>query len=45
MQAISWKNATLEYLGTAKRVVSDKDNTTIVGGSGSKDAIKGGLMK
>jgi chaperonin GroEL len=35
------ENATLEYLGTAKRVVSDKDNTTIVGGSGSKDAIKG----
>ncbi len=35
------ENATIEYLGTAKRVVSDKDNTTIVGGSGSKDAIKG----
>ena len=35
------ENATLEYLGTAKRVVSDKDNTTIVGGSGSTDAIKG----
>ena len=35
------ENATIEYLGSAKRVVSDKDNTTIVGGSGSKDAIKG----
>ena len=28
------ENATLEYLGTAKRVVSDKDNTTFVGGNG-----------
>ncbi len=35
------ENATLEYLGTSKRVVSDKDNTTIVGGSGASDAIKG----
>ena len=32
-------NATIEYLGTAKRVISDKDNTTIVDGSGSSDAI------
>ena len=35
------ENATLEYLGTSKRVVSDKDNSTIVGGSGATDAIKG----
>jgi len=34
------ENATLEYLGTSKRVVSDKDNTTVVGGSGKSDAIK-----
>ncbi|MDB9723024.1 MAG: chaperonin GroEL [Fidelibacterota bacterium] len=34
------ENATLEYLGTSKRVVSDKDNTTIVGGSGKTEAIK-----
>ena len=33
-------NATIEYLGTAKRVISDKDNTTIVDGSGAADAIK-----
>ncbi len=33
------ENATIEYLGSAKRVVSDKDNTTIVDGGGSKDAI------
>ena len=32
-------NASVEYLGTAKRVLSDKDNTTIVDGSGSSDAI------
>ena len=33
-------NATLDYLGTAKRVVSDKDNTTIVDGGGTEEAIK-----
>ena len=33
-------NATFDYLGTCKRVVSDKDNTTIVGGNGSADSIK-----
>ena len=33
-------NATLDYLGTCKRVVSDKDNTTIVDGNGSSDSIK-----
>lgn len=35
------ENATLEYLGKAKRVVCDKDNTTIVDGGGTKDAITG----
>ena len=34
------ESATLDYLGTSKRVVSDKDNTTIVDGGGSVDAIK-----
>ena len=34
------ENATLEYLGTAKRVASDKDNTTIVSGGGETEAIK-----
>ena len=33
-------NATLDYLGTSKRIVSDKDNTTIVDGGGNVDAIK-----
>ena len=35
------ENATLNELGQAKRVVIDKDNTTIVGGKGKKDAING----
>ena len=34
------ESATLDYLGTCKRVVSDKDNTTIVGGNGESNAIK-----
>jgi chaperonin GroEL len=34
------ENATLSYLGTAKKVVIDKDNTTIVEGAGSKEDIK-----
>lgn len=34
------EKATLDRLGTAKRVVVDKENTTIVGGGGSKDEIK-----
>jgi len=39
-QGYKLENATLEYLGTCKRVVSDKDNTTIVGGSGKTNDIK-----
>ena len=34
------ENATIEYLGKAKKVVIDKDNTTIVEGSGKSDDIK-----
>jgi chaperonin GroEL len=34
------ENATLAYLGTAKKVVVDKDNTTIVEGSGKPEEIK-----
>jgi chaperonin GroEL len=34
------ENATLSYLGTAKKVVIDKDNTTIVEGAGKKEDIK-----
>ena len=39
-QGYKLENATLDYLGTCKRVVSDKDNTTIVGGSGETKMIK-----
>jgi chaperonin GroEL len=35
------ENVTLKDLGTAKRITIDKDNTTIVDGGGSKDAIQG----
>ena len=34
------ENATVSYLGTAKKVVIDKDNTTVVEGAGSSDDIK-----
>ncbi len=34
------ENATLDYLGRAKRVVIDKDKTVIVDGAGSSDQIK-----
>ncbi len=34
-------NATLEDLGTAEKVSSTKDDTTIVGGAGSEEAIQG----
>ncbi len=33
-------NAQLSYMGTAKRVTIDKDNTTIIEGAGKKDEIK-----
>jgi chaperonin GroEL len=39
-QGYKLENATLEYLGRAKKVVIDKDNTTIVEGSGKVDDIK-----
>ena len=34
------ENTQLSYMGTAKRVTIDKDNTTIVEGAGKKDDIK-----
>jgi len=39
-QGYKLENATLAYLGTAKRVVIDKDNTTIVEGAGAPEDIK-----
>jgi len=34
------ENATLDMLGTAEKITVDKDNTVIVNGAGSKDAIQ-----
>ncbi len=39
-QGFKLENATISYLGTAKKVVIDKDNTTIVEGAGKTDEIK-----
>ncbi len=36
---------TLNDLGRCKRIVMDKDNTTIVGGAGKKDAIEGRIKQ
>ena len=38
-QGYKLENATLEFLGSCKKVVSDKDNTTLVDGNGKKSAI------
>lgn len=38
---IKLENITLSDLGSAKRVVIDKDNTTVVEGAGSTEAIQG----
>ena len=35
------ENADLSYLGTAEKIVIDKDNTTVINGAGSADEIKG----
>ena len=39
-KGLSLDKATLDMLGTAKKVTISKDNTTIVDGAGEKDAIK-----
>ena len=38
---IRLENVVIGMLGTARRVVIDKDNTTIVGGSGAKENVEG----
>ncbi|MBT4713385.1 MAG: chaperonin GroEL [Candidatus Marinimicrobia bacterium] len=38
-QGYKLENATLEYLGDAKTVIIDKDNTTIVDGAGEKEKL------
>ncbi len=40
-RGFTMENATLELLGTAEKVVIDKDNTTIVNGGGDEAQIKG----
>ncbi len=39
------ENVTVTDLGRAKRVTIDKDNTTLVGGEGKKDKIKGRIAE
>ncbi|MEO9569691.1 MAG: chaperonin GroEL [Polaribacter sp.] len=39
-RGFSLENATLDLLGTAESITIDKDNTTIVNGSGNADTIK-----
>jgi chaperonin GroEL len=39
-QGYKLENATISYLGRAKKVTIDKDNTTIVEGAGKKEDIK-----
>jgi chaperonin GroEL len=38
---VKLEHVTVDDLGKAKRVVVDKDNTTIIGGGGAKSAIEG----
>jgi chaperonin GroEL len=37
---LTLEKATIEQLGSAKKVVSDKDNTTIIGGTGRSEEIE-----
>jgi chaperonin GroEL len=39
------ENAVLTDLGRAKRIVVDKDNTTVIDGAGDSDAIKGRIKE
>jgi chaperonin GroEL len=42
---IKLENVTVQDLGTCKTVRIDKDNTTIVGGSGSRDSLEGRIRQ
>lgn len=42
---IKMENVTLEMLGSARQVKVDKENTTVVEGKGSMDAIKGRIKQ
>lgn len=39
-QGINFENATLDMLGSARKIIADKDNTTIVEGYGDESAVK-----
>ena len=39
-EEVSPENTTIDMLGTAERVTIDKDNTTVVNGSGDKQNIE-----
>jgi chaperonin GroEL len=41
---MKFEDVTLEQLGRARRVVVDKDNTTLIGGAGRKEDIQGRLQ-
>ncbi len=40
-KGLKLENVTMHSLGTAKRVIIDKENTTIIEGAGDKNSIKG----
>jgi chaperonin GroEL len=42
---LKFENVVLEQLGRAKRVVVDKDNTTIIGGAGKRAEIDGRIQQ
>ena len=42
---IKLENVTLQMLGRAKKIVVEKENTTIIDGAGSKDEIKGRITQ
>jgi chaperonin GroEL (HSP60 family) len=42
---IKLENVAIEQLGSAKRVVADKDNTTIIGGGGARKRIRREIEK
>lgn len=42
---IKLEKVSLEQLGQAKRVVADKDHTTIIGGAGARSAIDGRIQQ
>jgi len=44
-QGFTMENITLDMLGSAEKVTIDKDNTTIVNGSGAEDQIKGRIAQ